>query len=56
MKFRYPGDVFEPSAQEAARALSLAQELNDWITRAFFTLPPPDSDSASSSASPTFDF
>ena len=30
-EFRYPGDVFEPSPEEAADALSLAQDITTWI-------------------------
>ena len=40
-EFRYPGDVFEPSAVEAERALRLAEELASWIIREFANLPPP---------------
>lgn len=42
-EFRYPGDVFEPSTEEAGRALSLAEELTTWIVAEFSRLPPPDS-------------
>jgi hypothetical protein len=40
-EFRDPGDVFEPSAEEAERALRLAEELASWIIREFAKLPPP---------------
>ena len=40
-EFRYPGDVFEPSAEEAGRALRLAEELASWIIGEFANLPAP---------------
>jgi len=43
-EFRYPGDVFEPSAIEADRALVLAEELMAWIIAEFSKLPPPEVD------------
>ena len=42
-EFRYPGDVFEPSNEEAAHALSLAEELTTWIIGEFSKLSPPNS-------------
>ena len=42
-EFRYPGDVFEPSDEEAERALTLAEELTTWIFGEFAKLPPPNS-------------
>lgn len=30
-EYRYPGDMLEPSAEEARRALALAEELTTWI-------------------------
>ena len=41
-EFRYPGDVFEPSDEEAAHALSLAEELTAWIIGEFAMIPPPN--------------
>jgi len=41
-EFRYPGDVFEPSADEARNALLLAEELTSWIALAIAQIPPPD--------------
>ena len=40
-EFRYPGDAFEPSAEEAANALTLAEELTAWIADEFSKLPLP---------------
>ena len=40
-EFRYPGDVFEPSADEADNSLALAEELTGWIADEFTKLPPP---------------
>lgn len=42
-EFRYPGDVFEPSPEEAANALSLAQDITTWIAGEFSKLGPPSS-------------
>lgn len=33
--FRYPGDIFEPTHEEAVRVLNLAEELTSWINREF---------------------
>lgn len=41
-EFRYPGDAFEPSAEEAAHALALAEELTAWIASEFAKLPVPN--------------
>jgi len=41
MRKGYPGDVFEPSAEEANHALALAEELTCWIAAEFDKLPPP---------------
>jgi HEPN domain-containing protein len=41
-EFRYPGDAFEPSAEEAANALTLAEDLTAWIVSEFAMLPPPN--------------
>jgi HEPN domain-containing protein len=40
-EFRYPGDVFEPTTEEAFRALRLAEEIMDWISNEFSSLPQP---------------
>jgi HEPN domain-containing protein len=40
-EFRYPGDVFEPSDEEAGHALMLADELTSWIFGEFSKLTPP---------------
>jgi HEPN domain-containing protein len=45
--FRYPGDVFEPSDEEAARALFLADELTAWVAGEFAKFPPPNSSTSS---------
>lgn len=42
-EFRYPGDIFEPSVEEAQRVLTLAEELTSWIFEEFSTLHPPSS-------------
>lgn len=34
-EFRYPGDIFEPTHEEAVRALNLAEEITSWIKREF---------------------
>lgn len=41
-EFRYPGNVFEPSAGEARNALMLAEELTSWITGEIDKIPRPD--------------
>jgi len=41
-EFRYPGDVFEPSAVEASHALVLAEELFAWIIDEFSKLVSPE--------------
>jgi HEPN domain-containing protein len=43
-EFRYPGDVFEPSAADAAQALELAEEIQAFLRRAsgFTALGPED--------------
>ena len=38
-EFRYPGDIFEPSADEAGNALHLAEELTLWITGEIAKIP-----------------
>lgn len=43
-EFRYPGDLFEPSADEAAHALRLAQDFTTWIVEEFSKFSPPSSD------------
>jgi HEPN domain-containing protein len=40
-EYRYPGDVFEPTTEEAHRALRLAVEIMDWISNQFSSLPQP---------------
>lgn len=40
-EFRYPGDVFEPSGDEASHALQLAEEITDWLSNEFAVLTPP---------------
>lgn len=40
-EFRYPGDVFEPSRDEASHALHLAEEITNWISNKFADLIPP---------------
>jgi HEPN domain-containing protein len=41
-EFRYPGDIFEPSADEAGNALFLAEELTFWIAGEIAKIPGPD--------------
>lgn len=41
-EFRYPGDLFEPSAEEALNALTRAQELTSWIAHEISQLPLPN--------------
>lgn len=41
-EFRYPGDTFEPSADEALNALCLAEELTFWIASAISRIPRPN--------------
>lgn len=41
-EFRYPGDIFEPSVEEANHVLALADELTCWIAAEFGKLPPPE--------------
>jgi len=40
-EFRYLGDAFEPSTEEAANALTLAAELTAWTASEFSKLPLP---------------
>lgn len=42
-EYRYPGETFEPSTQEAARAFELAEEITEWIASEISKLPTPDS-------------
>ena len=39
-EFRYPGDSFEPTHEEAVRALSLADEIVAWIDAKFSSIDP----------------
>lgn len=41
-EFRYPGDIFEPSADEALNALLLAEEITIWIADEIAKIPRPD--------------
>lgn len=40
-EFRYPGDIFEPSAEEADHAYALAEEITTWIADEFGRLAAP---------------
>ena len=44
-EFRYPGDVLEPSDEEARNALLLAEELTSWITDEIDKIPRPGANS-----------
>jgi HEPN domain-containing protein len=41
-EYRYPGDIFEPSAAEARNALLLAEEITFWISSEIAKIPRPD--------------